>query len=240
MKVIVTKDYAEMSRVAADYVVALSEENPAASIVWPTGTTPLGAAQELAKRKALCQFDPSHLRFIQLDEYAGLPEGDPRTLFGWMDRALLRPLQICECNMVRFDANARDLDAACRAYDHEVCEGGGIDLCVLGLGPNGHIGFNEPPAPPDAPTRPIALTAETVESNASYWGGRERVPLKAVTAGMGRLLEARHILLLVSGAHKREILQKVLTGPVSPLVPASFLRGHSNVTIIADKAALPL
>jgi glucosamine-6-phosphate deaminase len=237
MKVIVVDDYAAMSQAAADVVVSLAKVNPTASIVWPTGDTPVGAAKELVSRKEIGTFDPSWLRFVQLDEYVGLNRDDPRTLYGWMDRVLLKPLKVCDCNIVRFDANAKDLEAACRSYDEAIRLGGGIDLCVLGLGPNGHLGFNEPPAPADAPTRAISLTEETIVSNSKYWGGRDQVPLQAITAGMVQLLASKQIVVLVSGAHKKSILQKVINGPVSAMVPASLLQGRANVTIIADKAA---
>lgn len=238
MKLVVVEDYAAMSRAVADIVVAQAKAKPNASMIWPTGNTPVGAAKELVERFERKEFDPSRMMFVQLDEYLGITPGDPRALFGWMDRALLKPLKVCPCNIVRFQST-KHADVACDVYDSEIEDMGGIDLCVLGLGPNGHIGFNEPPAPADAPTRAITLTEETIESNAQYWGGRDKVPLHAVTAGMRTLLAARHIVLIVSGAHKRDILQKVLTGPVSPLVPASFLQGRANVTIIADKAAAP-
>jgi glucosamine-6-phosphate deaminase len=239
MKLLVVDDYAAMSRAVADIVVAQSKTKPESSMIWPTGETPVGAAKELVARFESSQFDPSDMRFVQLDEYVGLRNDDPRTLFGWMDRVLLKPLKICPCSIVRFQANTKFPEKACAAYDAEIEACGGIDLCVLGLGPNGHIGFNEPPAPADAPTRAITLTEETIESNSRYWGGRDKVPLQAVTAGMKQLLSARHIVLVVSGAHKRDILKQVLTGPVSPAVPASLLQGRLNVTIIADRAAAP-
>src|SRR5205807_8145018 len=114
---------------------------------------------------------------------------------------------------------------------------GGYDLSVLGLGPNGHLGFNEPPCDAEVPTRMVELTEASIESNTHYWGGRERVPRRAVTAGMAQLLAARQTLLVVSGAHKREILLRAVIGPITPDVPASYLQQVANVTVLADRAA---
>ena len=137
--------------------------------------------------------------------------------------------------LVRFHANASDPNADCRDFESHLAGWGGIDLAVLGLGPNGHLGFNEPPSPADAPTRVVELTAESLESNAPYWNGLE-VPRRAITAGMDLILASRRVLLLVSGEHKRGILRRTLLGPITPDVPASLLR-HANLTVIADRAA---
>jgi len=138
---------------------------------------------------------------------------------------------------VRFAGTSPEPEAACRAYEEEVRAAGGYDLAVLGLGANGHLGFNEPPVNPHSPTRVVALRKETVESNASYWGGCARVPRRAVTAGMDVLLAARQILLLVSGTRKRGVLRRTIEGPIAPALPASYLRRAPNVTVIADEAA---
>ena len=129
-----------------------------------------------------------------------------------------------------------DPEAVCRAYDAAVAAAGGFDLSVLGLGPNGHLGFNEPPADPDSPTRVVTLTEASVESNARYWGGRDQVPRQALTAGMAALLAARQTLLLVSGAHKRAILRQTVAGPATPdCARVSYLQQAANV----DRARRP-
>jgi glucosamine-6-phosphate deaminase len=224
---------------AADRIAEAILARPTASLVVATGETPVGAYRHLAERVRRESIATDRLRVFQLDEYLGLPLEDRRSLFGWMERAFLTPLGIPPGNVVRLDPAAPDLAAACRAYDAAVLDAGGLDLAVLGLGPNGHIGFNEPPTTADAPTRIVELTPESLASNARYWGSPDQVPRRALTAGMATLLAARRILLLVSGAHKRDILRRAAYGPVTPEVPASYLQRAVGVTVVADEAAWP-
>jgi len=235
--IIVTDDDDGLSRAAADLVARVVAATPDAAIVLATGATPMGLYAELAARYRDGLFDPSRLRPFQLDAYLGLGPDDDRSLYRWMKTAVLDPLDIAADRVARLPGDAPDPDAACRAYNEAVRAAGGFDLSVLGLGPNGHLGFNEPPVAPDAPTRAVSLTEESVESNARYWGCRERVPRRALTAGMDVLLAARATLLLVSGTHKREILHRIVDGPVSPAAPASYLQRAPDVTVIADRAA---
>ena len=237
MNMIVVDDYAALNQRAADMVAAVIAANPAATIVPATGNTPIGLYQELAARRARGQLETAQLRIFQLDEYLDLPPGDPHTLYGWMQRALLDPLGIPERNVVRLPAGTPDPAAACRAYEAAVAAAGGIDLGILGLGPNGHLGYNEPPSAEDAPTRVVDLTESSMETNVRYWGADAPAPRQALAAGMNVLLNARQTILLVTGAHKREILRSAVEGPVTPDLPASYLQQTPNVTIIADRAA---
>lgn len=238
MNLIQVPTYADLSRVAADLICAAVAHNPRSAIVVATGDTPMGAYAELAQRHALGQFDSAHLRVFQLDAYWGLPPDDARSLYGWMWRSFLQPLHISDAQVTRLKGDAADPAAVCAAYDAAVAQVGGFDVSILGLGPNGHLGFNEPPSPADAPTRMVNLTEASIASNAHYWGGREHVPPQALTCGMAPLLAAKQTLLLVSGARKRHILQQTLYGPITPDVPASLLRLANHVTVIADQAAL--
>ena len=166
MDLIVTPDYEALSRKAADLVAATVAARPNCNVVLPTGDTPMGLYRELIDRRARGEFDPSGLRIFQLDEYLGLAPNDPPSFYRWLAKSFLDPLRIPEGNVVRFASSSPEPDAACRDYEEEVRAAGGYDLAVLGLGANGHLGFNEPPANPHLPTRVVPLRRETIETNA--------------------------------------------------------------------------
>jgi glucosamine-6-phosphate deaminase len=237
VNLIIVEDYEALSEHGADWLAEAIQAKPEARIVVATGDTPMGVYRELAARRARGFVESSRLRIFQLDAYLGLTPKDRRALYGWMLRSFVEPLGIPERNIVRLAGNAPDPWEACRAYDASVRALGGFDISILGLGPNGHLGFNEPPSPPDAPTRLVHLTAESVASNARYWGGEDEVPRQALTCGMDLLLAARRTLLLVSGAHKHDILHRAVSGPQTPDVPASYLQSGPDVTVLADRAA---
>ncbi|MEZ4709036.1 MAG: glucosamine-6-phosphate deaminase [Caldilineaceae bacterium] len=239
MNTIITDDYAAMSQAAADYVAAAVAAKPECALVFPTGGTPLGLYQELIKRYAQGAFDPSRLRIFLLDEYVGVGPEDERSLLGWLQRTLFNPLHIQPAQVTPLPGNAANLDVACREFEQALLDAGGLDLAILGIGPNGHLGYNEPPADATSPTRVLALTQSSLDTCAAAWGGRARLLPLAITAGMDLLLAARQKLLIVNGAHKREILNAALYGPVQPDAPASYLQQAANVTVIADRAAMP-
>jgi glucosamine-6-phosphate deaminase len=237
MERIVADDYDQLSHIGADLIAEFMSERPNANLVVATGNTPMGIYRDLAERRRAGMLDTSGISVFQLDEYVGLAPDDRRSLFGWTMRSFVTPLRIPPENVHRILDGRIEPEAACGAYDDLIDGAGGIDLAILGLGPNGHLGFNEPPAGPDLPTRAVDLTPESVESNGVYWGGPAQVPLRAVTLGMAQLLAARRILLVVSGAHKQGILARTMTAPPTPQVPASFLQDAPNVTVLADRAA---
>jgi glucosamine-6-phosphate deaminase len=237
MNLILVDDYEALSRAAAGWLIEAIQDRPDAALVAATGNTPMGMYIELAQRRLRGQLDTSRLCVFQLDAYLGLAPDDKRALFNWTRRSFIEPLGIAEANVVRLAGDAPDPWEACRRYEAAVSEVGGFDLSILGLGPNGHIGFNEPPSPPNAPTRVVSLTQESIVSNARYWGGEDQVPRRALTCGMDLLLAARRTLLLISGAHKHQILHRAVEGPQTPEVPASYLQSASSVTVLADRAA---
>ena len=237
MNLILVNDYAELSQKAAQMIATAVAAKPTASLVLATGDTPMGAYAELARMSNAGAFDASQLRAFQLDAYLGVALDDPRSLYGWLKRAFLDPLHIPSSHMVMLPDDAPDSDAACETYDTAVAAAGGFDVSVLGLGPNGHLGFNEPPSPADAATRRVTLTEASLQSNARYWGGRA-VPHEAITCGMKQLLAAKQTILVVSGARKRNILKQTLEGPITPDVPSSLLGLAENVMVIADKEAI--
>jgi glucosamine-6-phosphate deaminase len=233
---VVVVDPDELNRAAADVVSEVIEANPAASVVAATGRTPMGPYAELAARRAT-GLETHRITAFQLDEYLGLGPGDRRSLFGWMRRSFLTPLGVGDERAVRLPTDG-DLEASCAGFDRTIQERGGLDLAILGLGPNGHLGFNEPPSDRDAPTRVVRLSPATIEANARYWGDTADVPPMAVTMGLRQLMAARTILLVASGHAKRAILRAALEGPVRPEVPASFLQvAPGRVTAVVDRDA---
>jgi glucosamine-6-phosphate deaminase len=240
IRVVVADDYEALSQTAADAIAATLARKPDALLLLATGDTPMGAYRELAERHARGELDTSQLVAAQLDEYAGLAENDRRSLLGWMQRSFLEPLDVPEERTIRLDARSAEPDVVCREYDAAVAAAGGFELAILGLGPNGHLGFNEPPIERDAPTRLVPLTRESIRSNARYWGDEGDVPREALTCGMASILQARQVLLVVSGPHKREILRRTLTEPPTPDVPASWLQqAAGEVVVLADHDACP-
>jgi glucosamine-6-phosphate deaminase len=213
----VLPDYTALSQRAADMFCDAVALKPDAVVVLATGDTPMEMYRLVAERVERGELELTQLRVCQLDAYVGLPRSDTRSLYGWLARSVLEPWGIQPHQVMVLRDDSPDPDAACQAYDEALRQLGRYDLSVLGLGPNGHLGFNEPPSEPDSPTRVVELTEESIESNARYWGAREQVPRRALTAGMRALLEARQTLLLVAGASKREILRRALEEPFRQL-----------------------
>ena len=236
LRIVVVEDAEELNRGAADVVSEVIEAKPAASVVAATGRTPMGLYAELSVRRAK-GMQTDRITAFQLDEYLGLAPDDRRSLFGWMRRSFLEPLGVGDERAVGLPTDG-DLGSSCAAFDRAIEERGGLDLAILGLGPNGHLGFNEPPSGPDAPTRVVRLSPATIEANARYWGDAADVPPTAVTVGLRQLLAARTILLVASGPAKRAILRAALEGPVGPEVPASVLQvAPARVTAVVDRDA---
>jgi glucosamine-6-phosphate deaminase len=238
MDVRIAEDAEALAREAAAIVAGLAGQRPDALILAATGETPIGPYRELARLRELGVLDTSRLRVAQLDEYLGLEEDDPRSLFGWMHRALLAPLEIDAGRVIRFATDHPNAELAAGMYDRQVDAAGGIDLAILGLGLNGHLGFNEPPSRADAPTRTVSLDPGTLASNATYWPNAV-VPERAVTAGMSTILSARRVLLLVSGSRKAKILDRILRSAPDPALPASHLHDHPDTIVLADRDARP-
>ncbi len=229
----------QFNQLGADLIAQVLTEKPDATILPATGNTPMGIYAALAERCRDGSLDASRARVFQLDEYLGLDDDDFRSLYDWTLRSFIDPLGIPHDHVTRLVGNDGDPQRACETYDAAVKAAGGIDLAIMGLGPNGHLAFNEPPSAPDAPTRVIDLSEESFVSNAVYWGGRDQVPRQAMTAGMDVILGARQVVLVVSGTRKQEVLARTMNGPVTPDVPSSWLQQVPNVTILADRDALP-
>ena len=228
-----------LDELGAEIVAGWLVETLDAAVLAAVGTSPLGVYARLAERHAGGRLDATRARLVQLDEYVGVGEDDPRSLFGWLLRDVARPLEIDRTRVLRIAGDSEDPVAEAARHDAAIEAAGGLDISILGLGPNGHLGFNEPPSGLAASTRVVELSEASLASNARYWGSREAVPRRAITVGMDRLLGARRTLLIVKGASKQAILRRVVTEPVSDVVPASHLRSVPGVVLLADTEAWP-
>jgi glucosamine-6-phosphate deaminase len=238
VRIIEVADYAEMSRRVAAIVVSQLRDKPDALLIFPTGETPRGLFRELSSLRKSGTLDCAQMRVATLDEYAGLAHDDGRRLTLWLDRELLTPLEITDDRVIAFDPAASIAESECARVEREIANGGGIDLAIVGLGPNGHVGFNEPGSPFDSRARLVALAPESIRSNAAYWGSEAQVPPTALTLGLGTISQSRRLVLMASGRHKAEIISQVISGPIGPEVPGTMLRLHSDATIVADRDAL--
>ena len=230
---------ARLDEVGAALVAGWLAEVPHAKLLAAMGTSALGLYARLAELGATGRADLSRLRLVQLDEYVGVADDDRRCLFGWLLRDVATRLRVEPERVLRLSGDAPDPAAEAARHDEAIESAGGIDVSVLGLGPNGHLGFNEPPSGPSAPSRVVELTEASLRSNARYWGSASAVPRRAITVGMDRLLAARRTVLVVKGAAKRDILGRLVTEPVGDDLPASHLRGVPGAVLLADTDAWP-
>ena len=237
MEIIIKNSKEEVDATAAALVAAVVRDKLEQLLVFPTGNTPLGMYNKLAGSVAKKELSFAACQLIELDEYMGITDNDPRNLFQWLKQALLNHIDIPEENCRRFHAAGDDIEAQCRQMDEIIQSHGGIDLLVLGLGPNGHLGFNEPGSPFDAPTRIIDLTPASLQSSANYWGDITQVPKQGLTLGMQVLSQAKKTILLVKGENKAVILKETLQGEITPEIPATLVRTMENVTVIVDREA---
>ncbi len=237
-KLVVVPDAAAMSESAADIVSATIRAKPNAVLSVPTGTTPLGMFDVLAARSARAEIDLSRIELFCLDEYVDVSADDPNSLTGWLSSAFIERVGIDPARVHALPADDADLEEATLDYEGELTALGGLDLAILGLGPNGHIAYNEPGSASDSRTRVIPLTEESIAQASAYWQHSVPIPSSAVTIGVGTLLEAKRIVLLVSGGAKADMLRRALHETMSADVPASWLRLAGNrFEIIADEAA---
>ena len=238
MRVYKTKDYEGMSKKAAFLMAAQINAKPDSVLGLATGSTPVGAYRQLIQWYREDLLDFSRITTINLDEYRGLSAENDQSYRYFMNHNLFDHVNIRkECTYLP-DGTEPDSKKACREYDAIIKGVGGIDLQILGLGRNGHIGFNEPGDYFEKTTHCVDLTESTIEANKRFFQKEEDVPRQAYTMGIQTIMGAGTILLLVSGEEKAEILRQVICGPVTPRVPASILQMHPRAVVIADEAAL--
>lgn len=238
MRIIACPDYNAMSRQAANVIAAQVIMKPDCVLGLATGSTPVGAYQQLAKWQQQGDVTFKDVRTVNLDEYRGLPGTHDQSYRYFMNTNLFDHIDIDKANTYVPNGMAEDVDAECAAYDERIQEFGGIDLQLLGIGHDGHIGFNEPADHFSCGTNCVELTDMTIDANARFFANRDDVPRQALTMGMQAIMQAKAVLMVVSGADKAEIIRKSFCGPITPEVPASILQLHPNVTLVGDEAAL--
>lgn len=240
MRIIHTTDYEDMSRKAASVIAAQVVLKPESVLGLATGSTPIGAYQELIRRHEAGELDFSQVSTYNLDEYRGLAHDDPQSYHFFMERELFSHVNIDRSRTHVPDGANEDAEAACTGYDELVAQAGYPDLQLLGIGNNGHIGFNEPDTAFSKGTHCVDLTESTIEANSRLFESAEDVPRQAYTMGIQTIMRARRVLVIASGEKKAQAVRAMCQGPISPACPASILQLHPNVIVIADAAALSL
>ena len=239
MKVIVVEDYNEMSRTVADIICREVVANPTATIGLATGSTPLGCYKLLAEFCAAKKVSFARVRTVNLDEYVGLAAADSHSYAYYMRRNLFDGVDVDTTNTHIPNGTVDDVEQECERYA-ELLEQIPRDVQILGLGANGHIGFNEPNTPFDSRTHQVALTSSTIIDNARHFDSINDVPKSAITMGIAEIMQAKKIILIASGEGKAQAVRDTVKGEITEACPASILQKHPDCTVIVDKAAAKL
>ena len=240
MKIIKTKDYNDMSRKAANIISAQIIMKPDSVLGLATGSTPIGTYAQLVEWYQKGDLDFSKITTVNLDEYKGLTKDNDQSYYYFMNDNLFSKVNVRPDHTFLPDGTEPDSDKACADYDQVIAATGGVDLQLLGLGHNGHIGFNEPGMTFEAKTHCVDLTESTIQANKRFFASIDDVPKQAYTMGIQTIMRARKILVVVSGEDKAAIVKEAFFGPITPKVPASVLQLHNDVIVVADEAALSL
>ena len=238
MKIICAKDYSDLSRKAANIISAQVILKPESVLGLATGSSPLGVYRQLILWYEKGDLDFAEATSVNLDEYRGLSANNTQSYHYFMHKNFFDYINIAPDHIHIPDGMAADPDAECRRYDRLIADLGGIDLQLLGIGRNAHIGFNEPDDHFSKYTHQVDLTESTIAANTRFFEREEDVPRQAISMGMQAITQARKILLIASGADKADAIYASCFGPVTPGIPASILQLHQDVTVIADKDAL--
>lgn len=240
MKIIKVKDYEEMSEKAySELMDKVSHlEHPVLGLA--TGSTPEGLYRHINEKYEQGKISFKDVKSFNLDEYVGLDKSDPASYYYFMETKLFNDVDISKDQVRVPNGIAQDLEKECNDYETAIKEAGGIDVQLLGIGINGHIGFNEPGTSFSSKTHVVDLEESTIQANARFFDSIDEVPTKAISMGIDTIMQSKEIILLVSGASKADALAKLMNGEVTEDVPASILQNHPHVTVIADEAALSL
>lgn len=237
MRIIVTKSYEEMSMEATKIVAGQMYLKPESVLGLATGSTPLQMYKQLIAVHETVGLDFSRARSFNLDEYIGLDPENPQSYHYFMQQNFFSRINIKPENIYIPNGMAEDIEAEGKYYDSLIDQMGGIDLQVLGIGQNAHIGFNEPDVKFEATTHKVKLDEETIQANARFFADAEEVPRYAISMGIKTIMLARKVILLANGRNKAEAVCKAVRGSVSPAAPASILQLHRDVTVIVDQEA---
>ncbi len=237
MEVVILAGPDEAGKLVGGAIAALVSRKPGAVLGLATGSSPLAVYRDLADRHAAGGLTLAAAGAFLLDEYVGLPAGYPQSYRSFVARELEPHVDLSPGAIRGPDVHADDLLAACDAYEAAIQAAGGVDLQMLGIGTDGHIGFNEPGSSLASRTRIKTLTDRTRQDNARFFASLHEVPRHVVTQGVGTILEARHLVLLAFGSAKAEAIAAAVEGPVTAMVPASALQLHRHVTVVIDEAA---
>ena len=238
MRIIKTADYNEMSKTAANIIAAQMILKPNSVLGLATGSSPIGTYKELIKKCDNGDIDFSDITTVNLDEYRGLPRTNDQSYYYFMNDNLFNHVNIDKARTHVPNGEVADAEEECGNYEALIKSLGGVDLQLLGLGHNGHIGFNEPADQFAKVTNCVDLQESTIEANKRFFEKEEDVPRQAYTMGIGTIMKAKKIVIVVSGEDKAEIVNKAFFGPITPRVPASILQLHPDVSLVADAAAL--
>jgi len=232
MRITKADNYGEVCERAAMLLAAQVLLKPDAVLGLATGETPVGVYERLVKWHQAGKLDFSRIRTVNLDEYAGLDGTDPQSYRYYMEEHLFSHINIQKENTFVPDGRADDFEAVCKNYDRNIKELGGIDIQLLGIGKNGHIGFNEPGDCFVEETHLVRLEESTIQANARFFHTPQEVPGQAVTMGIGGIMSASRVVLIASGKEKAELIERAFAGPVTPQIPATILKLHADCTVI--------
>ena len=240
MRIYVVDDYKQLSKKTANLVASQIRLKPDSVLGLATGSTPEGMYRELVRLHKEDDLDFSEVVTFNLDEYCGLDKDDPQSYYYFMIKNLFSQVNIRLENIHIPDGKAGNIEAECKRYEKAIKNAGGVDLQVLGIGRNGHIGFNEPDVKFEAVTHLVYLDEETIIDNSRFFDNIDDVPKTAISMGIKTIMQSKKIILLACGSEKAEIIKEALEGGITPETPASVLQIHPDVTIILDRAAAAL
>ena len=240
MKLIIAKNYEELSKVAANEMADVVKNNPSAILGLATGGSPIGMYKELIRMNKEGEIDFSKVTTVNLDEYVGLSGEHPQSYRYFMNDNLFNHINIDKKNTYVPNGLAENIEEECKNYDNKIAELGGTDVQLLGIGNNGHIAFNEPDENLVSGTHLTNLTQDTIEANARFFDSIDEVPKTALTMGLGGIMKSRKIIVIASGESKAEAVKEMVSGKISTKMPASMLQMHRDVTVIIDEDAAKL